>query len=92
MRVQADAAVLAAPATPYGRALYLYLEQEYPEKHRPGGRRFDHAERVQVMNRQWRSEAYSSHYRGPLGPTPKLDDGNAGAHQGEDLSCIRTRP
>lgn len=25
------------------------------------------------MNRQWRSEAYSSHYRGPLGPTPKLD-------------------
>lgn len=70
---EADAAVLARHGDPHGRALYLYLEQEYPEKHRAGGRRFDHAERVQVMNRQWRSEAYSSHYRGPLGPTPKLD-------------------
>ena len=71
---EADAAVLARPCDPHGRSLYLYLEQEYPEKHRPGGKRFDQAERVQVMNRQWRSEAYSSHYRGPLGPTPKLDD------------------
>jgi len=71
---EADAAVLARHCDPHGRALYLYLEQEYPEKHRTGGKRFDHAERVQVMNRQWRSEAYSSHYRGPLGATPKLDD------------------
>ena len=71
---EADAAVLARHCDPHGRALYLYLEQEYPEKHRAGGKRFDHAERVQVMNRQWRSEAYSSHYRGPLGPTPKLDE------------------
>ena len=71
---EADAAVLGRPCDPHGRALYLYLEQEYPEKHRRDSRRFDHAERVQVMNRQWRSEAYSSHYRGPLGPTPKLDD------------------
>ena len=71
---EADAAVLARHCDPHGRALYLYLEQEYPEKHRPGGKRFDHAERVQVMNRQWRSEAYSSHYRGPLGSTPKLDE------------------
>lgn len=71
---EADAAVLARHCDPHGRALYLYLEQEYPEKHRAGGKRFDHAERVQVMNRQWRSEAYSSHYRGPLGATPKLDD------------------
>jgi hypothetical protein len=71
---EADAAVLARPCDPHGRSLYLYLEQEYPEKHRPGGKRFDQAERVQVMNRQWRSEAYSSHYRGPLGPTPKLDE------------------
>lgn len=71
---EADAAVLARHCDPHGRALYLYLEQEYPEKHRASGKRFDHAERVQVMNRQWRSEAYSSHYRGPLGPTPKLDE------------------
>lgn len=69
-----DAAVLGRYGDPHGRSIYLYLEQEYPEKHRPGGKRFDHAERVQVMNRQWRSEAYSSHYRGPLGPTPKMDD------------------
>ena len=71
---EADAVVLARHCDPHGRALYLYLEQEYPEKHRTGGKRFDHAERVQVMNRQWRSEAYSSHYRGPLGSTPKLDE------------------
>ena len=71
---EADAAVLGRACDPHGRALYLYLEQEYPEKHRPGGKRFDQAERVQVMNRQWRSEAYSSHYRGPLGSTPKLDE------------------
>ncbi|MBD3805422.1 MAG: hypothetical protein IE919_19640, partial [Thioclava sp.] len=71
---EADAAVLASHCDPHSRALYLYLEQEYPEKHRAGGKRFDHAERVQVMNRQWRSEAYSSHYCGPQGPTPKLDE------------------
>jgi len=69
-----DAVVLGLHGDPHGRSLYLYLEQEYPEKHRPGGKRFDQAERIQLMNRQWRSEAYSSHYRGPLGPTPKLDD------------------
>jgi hypothetical protein len=70
---ESDAAVFGRHCDPNGRALYLYLEQEYPEKHRPGGRRFDHAERVQVMNRQWKSEVYSSHYRGPAGATPKLD-------------------
>lgn len=73
-RDEADAAVLDRHCDPHSRALYLYLEQEYPEKHRTDNKRFEHAERVQVMNRQWRSEAYSSHYRGPLGATPKLDD------------------
>ncbi len=71
---EADAAVLSRHCDPHGRSLYLYLEQEYPEKQRPGGKRFDHAERVQVINRQWKSESYSSHYRGPLGPTPLLDE------------------
>jgi hypothetical protein len=69
-----DAAVLGRHGDVHGRALYLYLEQEYPDKHSQREKRFDHAERVQVMNRQWKSEAYSSHYRGPVGATPKLDD------------------
>lgn len=68
-----DAAVLSDHSDRHGRALYLYLEQEYPEKeHRHAG--FDHAERVQVMNRQTKSEAFSNHYRGPKGFTPHLDD------------------
>jgi hypothetical protein len=53
--------------------LDLYLEQEYPEKCSQREARFDRAERVQLMNRQWKSEAYSNHYQGPMGPTPALD-------------------
>lgn len=72
-RTARDAAVLQRHGDAHGRALYLYLEQEYPEKESQPGERFDRAERVQVMNRQWKSEAYSNHYQGPKGPTPALD-------------------
>ena len=69
-----DAAILERHGDPYGHALYLFLEQEYPEKGRDRNPRFDQAERVQMMNRQWKSEAYSSHYQGPKGAMPALDD------------------
>ena len=68
-----DATVLSDHGDRHGRALYLYLEQEYPEKEHPQAR-FDHAERVQVMNRQTKSEEFSNHYRGPKGLTPHLDE------------------
>ncbi len=68
-----DAPVLARHDDSYGRALYLFLEQEYSEADRDRNTRFDNAERVQVMNRQWKSEAYSSHYQGPKGATPIVD-------------------
>lgn len=68
-----DATVLSDHGDRHGRALYLYLEQEYPDKEYPPAR-FDHAERVQVMNRQTKSEAFSNHYRGPKGLTPHVDE------------------
>lgn len=68
-----DAAILAAPSDKYSRALYLYLEQEFSSsgslKHR-----FEHAEQRQQMLRHFQSEKYSSHYRGPKGAQPTLDD------------------
>ncbi len=69
-----DAAALACHVDPHGRALHLYLEQEYPEKEGMQQARFDQAERVQVMNRQTKSEAYSSHYRGPKHLAPNIDE------------------
>jgi len=69
-----DVFVLSFHGDPHGRALYLYLEQEYPEKESNSKTRFDQAERVQVMNRQTKSEAFSSHYRGPKTVTPGIDE------------------
>jgi len=69
-----DAAVLSCHGDPHGRALHLYLEQEYPEKESNPKARFDQAERVQVMNRQTKSEAFSSHYRGARAVTPEIDE------------------
>ena len=68
-----DAAVLAAPTDRYSRALYLYLLQEFPSSGVKAEHRFEHAERLQVMHRQWKSESFSSHYLGPKGIEPKVD-------------------
>jgi hypothetical protein len=65
-----DAAVLAIPTDKYSRALHLYLLQEYPERGTKREQRFDHAERLQAMHRQWKSESYSSHFLGPKGVVP----------------------
>jgi hypothetical protein len=64
-----DADVLAIPTDRYSRALYLYLLQDFPENGAKPDSRFDHAERLQVMHRQWKN--YSSHYLGPKGVVPQ---------------------
>ena len=66
-----DAAVLAAPSDRYSRALYLHLLQDFPEQGARRDERFDQAEHLQVMHRQWKSDHYSSHYLGPKGIVPK---------------------
>jgi hypothetical protein len=66
-----DAAVLAAPADRCSRALHLCLRQDFPEEGAPPEQRFEHAERLQVMHRQWKSEDYASHYVGPKGVVPR---------------------
>lgn len=67
-----DAAVLAMPTDRYSRALHLCLRQDFPENGAKREQRFDHAERLQVMHRQWKSESYSSHYLGPKDVVPKI--------------------
>lgn len=68
-----DAAVLVAPTDRYSRALHLYLLQEFPSDAVKAEHRFERAERLQVMHRQWKSENFSSHYLGPKGIEPKVD-------------------
>jgi len=68
-----DAAVLVAPTDRYSRALHLHLLQEFPSDGVKTEHRFEHAERLQVMHRQWKSENFSSHYLGPKGIEPKVD-------------------
>ena len=66
-----DAAVPAAPSDRYSRALYLHLLQDFPAQGARRDERFDQAEHLQVMHRQWKSDHYSSHYLGPKGIVPK---------------------
>jgi len=68
-----DAAILAAPSDKYSRALYLYLEQECSTSVSVNNR-FEHAEQRQQMLRHFKSEKYSSHYLGPKGAQPRLDE------------------
>jgi hypothetical protein len=68
-----DAAVLSTPSDRYSRALHLCLRQDFPEVGAKRDQRFDNAERLQVMHRQWKSENYSSHYLGPKGVVPSID-------------------
>ena len=66
-----DAAVLAMPSDRASRALHLCLMQEFPAQGTRRDERFDHAEHLQVMHRQWKSDHYSSHFLGPRGVVPK---------------------
>lgn len=71
-RAVGDATILAMPTNRYSRALHLYLRQEFPAAGALREQRFDHAERLQAMHRQWQCEHYSSHYLGPKGIVPKM--------------------
>jgi hypothetical protein len=68
-----DAAIMLAPTDRYSRALYLCLLQDFADSGAKREQRFDHAESLQVMHRQWKSESYSSHYWGPKGIAPTFD-------------------
>lgn len=68
-----DVAILAMPSDRYSRALHLLLRQDFAPSGVKREQRFDNAERLQVMHRQWKSENYSSHYLGPKGIVPKVD-------------------
>ena len=60
---------VAAAGDKYGRALYLYLCRLADDK----DRRFEQAETARQQNKQWKSEAYASHFRGPKGLDIALD-------------------
>jgi len=70
-----DAVVLAMPSDRYSRALYLCILQELPVQGARRDERFDQAEHLQQMHRQWKNDHYSSHYLGPKGVVPKTDSG-----------------
>lgn len=67
---EGDAVVLAMPSDRYSRALYLCLLQEFPVQGAKRDDRFDQAESLQLMHRQWKNDHFSSHYLGPKGLEP----------------------
>ncbi len=67
-----DAEILGISSDRHSRALYLYLLQDFPPDGAKPDPRFEHAERLQAMHRQWKSENYSSHYLGPKGAVPQI--------------------
>lgn len=73
VRDPGDTALLEAPSDRCSRALYLYLQQEFPDRGAAPDRRFDRAEHLQTLHRQWKSEQFSSHYLGPKDVVPKID-------------------
>ena len=75
-----DAALMAHAGDRFSRTLHLCLLQEFPKPGAQRDGRFDHAEHLQLMHRQWRSEQYSSHYLGTRGVLPAT-----GAHVHEAL-------
>lgn len=69
-----DQMIIQEPTDPYSRALYLYLRCHHPEPHAKADDRFEQAQHIQVMNQQWKSANYSSHYLGPQHVEPNLND------------------
>lgn len=69
-----DATLFETPSDKFSRALHLYLCQAYRAGTDKCDDRFDHAEARQVMLQQSLSEKYSSHYLGPKGVVPTLDE------------------
>ena len=67
---EAEQKAVAAAGDKYGRALYLYLRRFAHHE----DRRFEQAETTRQQNKQWKSEAYASHFRGPKAVDITLDD------------------
>lgn len=68
-----DAAALAEPSDRFTRALYLFMQQEFPTPDREQDRRFELAEWRQSINHQWSNQDYASHFLGPKDAQPRTD-------------------
>ena len=66
--------LLKMPTDKFSKALHLFIQQESQLVKSNQLRRFDHAEARQEMLQRSQSEKQSSHYLGPKGVNPKLDD------------------
>ena len=66
----AEQQAVDAAGDKYGRALYLYLCRLANDK----DWRFEQAEAARQQNKQWKSEVYASHFRGPKAVDIVLDD------------------
>lgn len=73
-QAQADTTVLGPDSNRYTRALYLYLRQEISSVEWPKDNRFEQAEIRHVLVQQAGQQRYSSHFMGPKGVVPVLDD------------------
>lgn len=71
---QAESTVLGQNSNRYARALFLYLRQEIPSVDWPRDNRFEQAEVRHVLVQQAGQQRYSSHFMGPKGIVPVLDD------------------
>ena len=66
----AEQQAIDAAGDKHGRALYLYLCRLADS----GDRRFEQAEAARQQNKQWKCEAYASHFRGPKNIGITLDE------------------
>ncbi|MGE4370809.1 MAG: hypothetical protein AB7E12_14140, partial [Burkholderiaceae bacterium] len=65
-----DGKTVEATLDKHSRALYLYLCR----LENAADRRFEQAETARQQARQWKSESYASHFRGPVGVAISLDE------------------
>jgi hypothetical protein len=68
--VDVEAEWLDARMDSSSRALYLYLRYAHPAEGTVPDTRFEQAEQLQALNRSWRSDKYSSHFKGPKDVIP----------------------
>lgn len=69
-----DAALLQQQTSKYCRALYLYLRQEHSTDGAARDLRFEQAELRNELVQQAGQQKFSSHFLGPKGVVPVLDD------------------
>ena len=65
---------LKMPTEKFSKSLHLFIQQEFQPDKSQQPRRFDHAEARKEMLQRSQSEKQSSHYLGPKGVIPKLDE------------------